>query len=54
MSEMPVGEVHTADILELGRRGFVEIDVRHGSSPAMLIRASAIEKQLRLISADED
>jgi hypothetical protein len=28
---MPVSEAHTADILELGRRGFV--DVRHGSSP---------------------
>ena len=26
---MPVGEAHTADILELGRRGFVEIDSWH-------------------------
>src|SRR6202040_3840445 len=37
LAEMPVGEAHTADILELGRRGFAEIDVRHGSSPGMLI-----------------
>jgi hypothetical protein len=32
LAETPVGEAHTADILELGRRGFVEIDVRHGFS----------------------
>jgi hypothetical protein len=30
----------------LGRRGFVEIDVRHGSSPAMLI-ASPSHAQIR-------
>jgi len=43
---MPVGEAHTADILELGRRGFVEIDVRHDSSPVMLI-ASPSHAQIR-------
>src|SRR6202040_570044 len=45
LAEMPVGETHTADILELGRRGFVEIDVRHGSSPVMLI-ASPSQAQI--------
>jgi hypothetical protein len=34
---MPVGEAHTADILELGRRDFAEINVRHNSSPVTLI-----------------
>ena len=46
LAEMPVGEAHTADILELGRRGFVEIDVRHRSSPVMLI-ASPSGAQIR-------
>jgi hypothetical protein len=27
LAEMPVGEAHTADILEFGRSGFAEIDV---------------------------
>jgi hypothetical protein len=46
LTEMPVGEAHIADILELGRRGFAEIDIRHGSSPEMLI-ASPSQAQIR-------
>jgi hypothetical protein len=29
LAEATIGEAHTADILELGRRGFVEIDSMH-------------------------
>jgi hypothetical protein len=46
---MPVGEAHAADILELGRRGFAEIDVRHGFSPAMLIARNRLGKGNDLI-----
>jgi hypothetical protein len=48
LAEMPVGEAHTADILELGRRGFAEIDVRHGSSNPKMTNGLTAERDVVL------